>query len=331
MSGVHRLVVLHGMAAGGDAPDLIGAAAAWAAQDELALDIIELASEGTASHSPDSLACPAHWWQCRAALGASPDAEGWLSAAVQAFAALRIPQEPVLLLLPHEPQAVELAARLAHRLGGACLGHCSSLALTAEGVVATRPAFGGAASLEIESRAALCTATWRPAPPITPSAMHTPVRHELALEGSWPDVPTVDLTPEPIPDAMAPLQGACVVVCGGRGMEGAEGFGLLGEIAALLGGSLGASLPAVDAGWLPVARQIGQSGKYVAPALYVAVGVSGTPQHLAGVAEHSRIVAINRDPDAPIFDVAEIGLVADWREVLPLIRDHLLSLRDEVR
>ena len=85
----------------------------------------------------------------------------------------------------------------------------------------------------------------------------------------------------------------------------------------------GGSLPAVDAGWVPVARQIGQSGKYIAPEVYVAVGISGTPQHLAGVGLETRILAINRDAEADIFRVAEIGVVADWQEVLPRLIEAL--------
>jgi electron transfer flavoprotein alpha subunit len=90
-----------------------------------------------------------------------------------------------------------------------------------------------------------------------------------------------------------------------------------------VGAALGGSLPAVDAGWVPVARQVGQSGRFVSPRLYFAVGISGTPQHLAGVAGTTRIVALNQDPDAPIFNLADVGVVADWRELLPLLAERL--------
>ena len=112
-----------------------------------------------------------------------------------------------------------------------------------------------------------------------------------------------------------------MVVCGGRGMGGPEGFTQLQVLADLLGAALGGSLPAVDAGWVPVSHQVGQSGKYVAPALYVAVGLSGTPQHMAGVAPNTAILAINKDEEADIFRVARAGAVADWKALLPeLIR-----------
>ena len=97
------------------------------------------------------------------------------------------------------------------------------------------------------------------------------------------------------------------------------------QLATCLGGAVGASLQAVDAGWAPVARQVGQSGKYVTADLYIGVGVSGTPQHMAGVSPDTRIVAINRDAEADIFRFAEIGLVADWNEVLPVLIEKLKS------
>ena len=100
-------------------------------------------------------------------------------------------------------------------------------------------------------------------------------------------------------------------------MAGPEGFALLKESAVLLDAATGASLPAVDAGWASVSQQVGQSGAFVSPDLYLAVGMSGTPQHLAGIALRSRIAAINPDPEAAIFRVAELGIAAPWQDVLP--------------
>ncbi len=130
-------------------------------------------------------------------------------------------------------------------------------------------------------------------------------------------------TPSGTPQAR--LEGARIIVSGGRGMGGTEGFARLQELATVLGGAVGGSLPAVDAGWVPVPQQIGQSGRHVSPEIYVTVGISGTPQHLAGVATASRIFAINRDPDAAIFGVAELGIVGDWQEIVPAL---LQALRD---
>jgi electron transfer flavoprotein alpha subunit len=129
---------------------------------------------------------------------------------------------------------------------------------------------------------------------------------------------------EPAPERIAradqrvALESARIVLGGGRGLDEA-GFALLERIAEALGGAVGASLPAVDLGLAPVSQQVGQSGKFVTPALYFAVGMSGTPQHLAGIGSATRLIALNNDPAAAIFRVAEAGAAADARTLLPLV------------
>ncbi|MNY27631.1 Electron transfer flavoprotein subunit alpha [compost metagenome] len=125
---------------------------------------------------------------------------------------------------------------------------------------------------------------------------------------------------------LPPLEGAKLVVSGGRGVN-EQGFALLEELALGLGATLGGSLPAVDAGMVPVLRQVGVSGKFVSPQIYLAVGISGTLQHLAGVSLDSCIVAVNQDPEADIFKVASLGIVAPWETFLPAL---LAGLRQSV-
>ena len=116
---------------------------------------------------------------------------------------------------------------------------------------------------------------------------------------------------------------ADILVAGGRGIGGPNGFEMLAELATLLGGELAASRAAVDAGWVPYEHQVGQTGKTVQPRLYVAVGISGAIQHAVGMQSSETVVAINADADAPIFNVADCGIVGDWRSVLPHIIEQV--------
>ncbi|MBQ2576288.1 MAG: electron transfer flavoprotein subunit alpha/FixB family protein [Lachnospiraceae bacterium] len=124
------------------------------------------------------------------------------------------------------------------------------------------------------------------------------------------------------------LEDAEIIVSGGRGMGSKENFGLVEELAKILGGEVGATRPAIEDGWITKNHQIGQSGKVVAPKLYIAAGVSGAVQHLSGITGSDYIVAINKDEDAPIFSVANVGIVGDAMKVLPVMIEEIRKIRE---
>ena len=127
--------------------------------------------------------------------------------------------------------------------------------------------------------------------------------------------------------AAAPIEEARVIVAGGRGVGGPDGFKLVEELAEALGGAVGATRAAVDAGWIPYAQQIGQTGKIVKPQLYLALGISGAIQHKVGMQTAETIVAVNRDPDAPIAEFADLVVIGDLFEVAPALLAELRARR----
>lgn len=324
-----RVVVLLPRCTPADTDDrLLDAACGLANTSGQTLDVIELCSPDTAP-TPLAMASASTWWHATHPALSQPISDSLVKAGLQALAAsgLLAGSMPLLVLIPPGPQGCEVAARLATHLGASALGGCSSISLVGERVIAQRAGWGGRVEMTLHSDERVCVATLRSAgiAQDTPIAREQPCLRTLALDGSAP--PAFEITPVAHTDALPPLEGASIVVSGGRGMQGKEGFDLLRTIAELLGASLGGSLPTVDAGWVPVSRQIGQSGKFVSPRLYLAVGISGTPQHLAGIGPDTPIVALNKDPGAPIFKVAQAGVVGDWQEMLPLLVRELKAAR----
>ncbi len=227
-----------------------------------------------------------------------------------------------VVVLPPGPWGREVGTRLAVRFGTGFASDVQSASILGTDVLAQKSIYGGKAiaRLKIAGRPALLAPrerTFDPVPEGTGTA--DVVRREIA-SGDLPiEVESRDVAAKAGPS----LTDAKRVVSGGRGLGGPESFRLLGELAEVLGAAVGASRAAVDAGWVPASYQVGQTGVSVAPDLYLAVGISGASQHVAGITRAKHIVAINKDRDAPIFQLAEFGVVGDYKEVIPALTEAL--------
>jgi len=247
---------------------------------------------------------------------------------------LALRYKPDTILFGATSTGRDLAPRVASRLKTGLTADCTELDIDINtgNVQWTRPAFGGNLMAVIEC-------------PSTRPQMGT-VRPGVFKKGNFDEGhvseiirETVDRPPDgrakmvklmaDAAEEMVNLEEAEIIVSGGRGLGKPENFSLVRELANALGGVVGSSRAAVDAGWIPHAHQVGQTGKTVGPKLYVACGISGAIQHLAGMSSSDTIVAINKDPDAPIFGVAHYGIIGNLLEVLPLLTDEVKRLKSE--
>jgi electron transfer flavoprotein alpha subunit len=236
---------------------------------------------------------------------------------------------PAIVLLPHAVSGAELAPRLAFRLDGAVVTGCIDVSIEAGRVHCTRPCYGGLARECDELAATPVVATVR-AGVFERSPQQAGRRAESIDLGPFdPQAARMKRVDRRLEAAAGTrLEDAAVIVAGGRGLEGPEGFELLAELAHELGGAVGASRVPCDLGWCPHSWQIGLTGKTVTPELYFAVGISGAGHHMAGCGNARTIVAINSDPEAPIFQDARFGVTGDYREVVPALIGQLRALND---
>ncbi|WP_308858325.1 electron transfer flavoprotein subunit alpha/FixB family protein [Paenibacillus sp. R14(2021)] len=238
---------------------------------------------------------------------------------------------PSVIVLGHTAAGRELAPRVAASVGGGHVADVTAIDLQGDGgadAVFTRPLYAGKA---FEQRRFLPGApgvlTVRPnnlpvAEPVAPGSEGVIAALPYPAPPLWTTVRSVVRKTGGTVD----LAEADIIVAGGRGVRSAEGFAPLAALAAVLGGAVGASRGACDAGYCDYALQIGQTGKTVTPKLYIACGISGAIQHLAGMSQSRVIVAINKDPDAPIFGVADYGIVGDLFEIVPLLTEQFRTL-----
>jgi len=307
--------------------ELLGEARRWAGELGATVEAVWL----TDKVEPDGLRQLAAWGADRVWLWEDPAlvpyrGEVW----TPAVAALAGQENPRAIWGAVTSRHRELMARLAARLSVGLAADCVSFSLADGQLVATRPVYAGKLLSKVRWKTTPWVATLRP----------NVFKAAEPDEGRAPKVerPTVTLASavttlverrEEVQTGLPELAEAEIVVSGGRGLKGPENFVLLEELAQVLGAAVGASRAAVDAGWRPHRFQVGQTGRTISPKLYIGCGISGAIQHLAGMRTSKVICAVNKDPDAPIFKIADFGLVGDLFEVVPLLKEEFKKLKQQ--
>ncbi|MGD8166510.1 electron transfer flavoprotein subunit alpha/FixB family protein [Herbiconiux sp. P16] len=234
-----------------------------------------------------------------------------LEAAVLAFS-------PETVLVSNSVEGRDVAGRLAVRLRSALAADIVGVGRDEEGVFVRHSVYGGSYNVESAATTGVLVATVRQGAIEARADAQPLVREDFVVSPSGKLAATIESFEEAVVASSRPeLRGATKVVSGGRGVGSVEGFALVEELADALGAAIGASRAAVDAGYIPYTAQVGQTGVSVSPQLYVALGISGAIQHRAGMQTAKTIVAINKDADAPIFEIADFGIVGDLFTVVP--------------
>jgi electron transfer flavoprotein alpha subunit len=251
----------------------------------------------------------------------SEDAKGFVTVPqVEALAQLVAAVTPAAVIFASANHVKDVAARLAVRTGGGVITDATGLSVDGGTVVATKEVFGGdvittsrvaEGSLPIIGIAANAFAVEE-----TGGAAAAVAAFDVALSDAAKAAPVTDVVMQASADR-PDIAEAAIVVSGGRGLGAASGFELLERLADLLGAGVGASRAATDAGWYPHRNQIGQTGRTISPSLYLGTGISGAIQHRAGMQTSQYVVAVNKDPEAPIFQIADFGIVGDLHQVVP--------------
>lgn len=231
-------------------------------------------------------------------------------------------QNPDIVLLANTTLTKDIAPRVAGRMCLGCVSDVIGMSKTNGKVIYTRPAYGGTVleHIEVEGTAVVTVRNGSfSKPEISSNAGVTEKKIEIPASAVKAKIVN---TVKEISEAVN-LEEAQVIVAGGRGMGSAENFKLVEELAQVLGGVVGATRPPIEDGWISRAHQVGQSGKIVAPKLYIACGISGATQHTSGMLGSDYIVAINKDEEAPIFEIANVGIVGNVTEILPVMIEEM--------
>jgi len=240
---------------------------------------------------------------------------------------------PEIILMGATGMGRDLAGAVATRVGTGLTADCTGLAIDDKrNLMQTRPAFGGNIMATImcdKFRPQMSTVrpNVMPMPELQPGASGEIIRDPFVVPEENILTKVIEIIRDSHSKGAVDITGADFIVSGGRGMMGPENFALLQELADELGGVVGASRSAVDAGWMPGDRQVGQTGKTVRPKIYIACGISGAIQHLVGMQDSDMVIAINRDKNAPIFEVATYGIVGDLFQVIPAITRQIRALK----
>jgi electron transfer flavoprotein alpha subunit len=257
-----------------------------------------------------------------------PDLAGYVAEpATDALAAVIEQVGPALVLVASTAEGKEIAARLAVRLGSGLITDAVDLD---QDLVATQSVFGGATTVRSRVTHGIPIVAVRPNAVAEQPGVGAAARVDVVLPSSDRARSARITARTSGGDAARPeLSEASIVVSGGRGVGGPEGFGVVEALADALGAAVGASRAVTDAGWYPHEFQVGQTGKTVSPQLYVAAGISGAIQHRAGMQTSKTILVVNKDRDAPLFEIADFGVVGDLHEVLPQLTAEIEKRRSQ--
>lgn len=237
-------------------------------------------------------------------------------------------ENPDTVLLANTALSKDIAPRIAGRMSLGCVSDVIGMNKTDDKVIYTRPAYGGTVleHIEVEGTAVVTVRNGSFSKPEASSNAGV-TEKKIEIPESSIKAKIIDTVKE-ISESVN-LEEAQVIVSGGRGMGNAENFKLVKELASILDGVVGATRPVIEEGWVSRAHQVGQSGKIVAPKLYIACGISGATQHTSGMTGSNYIIAINKDEEAPIFEIADVAIVGNVNEVLPVMIEEMKKVKEK--